>query len=228
MRKKFKDRRNTEQKHEGLPRHGRGFRAHAQETRSSQSIIEFLVHGIMRYGSVCQNWPNQVWIPKASPFDESSCDVEDQGSQLFYMSQRKLCHTAGPFGTHEFCRIGEAKHPGPPEHQFPRHLRLVQVPGDGSCLFHALAFIHGSTAWTLRKELSSKHLWSKIKDFVPHSYWKYRSDTLDRTQWGDSIHILAASIHFQCSYRIWQSETFYNEVGQGLQKAPCVLEPWRR
>jgi len=86
-------------------------------------------------------------------------------------------------------RIGGASHPGP----------IINMPGDGHCLYHALGW------WANKSHIEMREILSNIADDLWHQIcpWDtgpalrtYRADTRDTTQWGTALQIAACAKMF--------------------------------
>ena len=92
-------------------------------------------------------------------------------------------------------RIGEASHPGP----------IIQMPGDGHCLYHALAWWAGTNHLHMRTELAAitATMWNEICPWDTGSALpRYRRDTSDPTQWGTALQIAACAAIRRVTIRV--------------------------
>ena len=86
-------------------------------------------------------------------------------------------------------RIGEASHPGP----------ILNMPGDGHCLYHALGWWARKSHIEMREILSdiAADLWQQICPWdTGPALRTYRADTRDTTQWGTALQIAACAKMF--------------------------------
>ena len=115
-----------------------------------------------------------------------------------------------PHGSYR--RFGEAMHPGP----------IVRMPGDGHCLYHAIAWWVGGTAHAVRTRLaniSEQHWYSFMPPGSGQILLQYQAETADRTQWGGALQIAAAAAIFQTSFSV-HSPFGVHTIGTGF---PCHL-----
>ena len=112
-----------------------------------------------------------------------------------------------PHGSYR--RFGEASHPGP----------IVRMPGDGHCLYHALAWWLGGTAHALRQRLATltEAQWNQFMPCnTPELLQQFRLETADRTQWGGALQIAAAAAMYQVSFHV-HSPFGVHVIGAGTQ-----------
>ena len=79
------------------------------------------------------------------------------------------------------------------------------MPGDGHCLYHALAWWLGGTAHAMRQRLATltEAQWNQFMPCnTPELLQQFRQETSDRTQWGGALQIAAAAAVYQVSFHV--------------------------
>ena len=107
--------------------------------------------------------------------------------------------------------------------------RVIRQPGDGSCLFHSLAYgLQGSSAGTLRRELATwvrnnPHILiadTPLKDWL---WWDSRlspanyASRIGITGWGGGIEMAACSRLKGVDVHVWEQ----NRTGPGFRRISC-------
>ena len=111
--------------------------------------------------------------------------LENSTLHTIHTPYSRSCPRQGPFLRYVYVprphsvyrRFGEASHPGP----------IVRMPGEGHCLYHALAWWLGGTAHAMRQRLAtlSEAQWNQFMPCnTPELLRQFRLETSDRTQWG--------------------------------------------
>ena len=84
----------------------------------------------------------------------------------------------------------------PPQEHFRRTMHLVKMPGDGNCLFHALAHQTGESGLRLREEMAQFLETAAPERGDYEDDWRAESEYLreDPTHWGGDTVIIAYTL----------------------------------